>query len=148
MSTVETLGQVLTKLREDLDLSQEAVAKAIGHTTSSTVSLWESDKRIPSEGNLRLLAVALGTTFEYLQAHGGAYNPNAPRMTRRQRARKAEAGRPDEPFPLRDAEVLRLFRSLAPEAQKVMLQLLRIQADPAVRHGLPPLVSGRRKTAQ
>lgn len=54
-------------------------------------------------------------------------------------------GQPREPIPPDEAEVLGLYRALEPAVQDAMRFLLRVQADPHMRHGLPPRVGGQRK---
>jgi len=93
---VLTLGRELARLREARGLTQEQVAKAVGHARAGKVSLWENDDRRPSEPNLLRLADVLGVTPEYLRQFGQAYDPAAPRMTRRQRALAEATATPTE----------------------------------------------------
>jgi len=51
-------------------------------------------------------------------------------------------------LPAEQAELVRLYESLEPQVQAAMLHLIRLQADPAYRHGLPPSVLSRRTTAR
>jgi len=54
-------------------------------------------------------------------------------------------GQPRGPFPPDEAEVLELYQSLKPTIRDAVRYLLRVQADPHLRHGLPSQVIGRRK---
>jgi len=93
---VLSLGQEIRRLREARGLTQDQVAKAVGHAKPGKVSLWENDERRPSKDNQTRLADVLGVTVEHLRQFGQPYDPSEPRRTRRQRAE-----RPDPPFPLR-----------------------------------------------
>jgi len=83
---VVSLGQELRRLREARGLTQDQIAKAVGHAKPGKVSLWENDERRPSRTNLTRLAEVLGVAPDHLRQFGQAYDPTAPRMTRRQRA--------------------------------------------------------------
>ena len=105
-----TLGQELRRLREALRLTQDQVAKAVGHAKPTHVSVWESDARRPSKANLIQLAKVLQTTPAHLHQFGQSYDPTAPRETRRQRAHHAARIDPADQLraliKLRHAEIL------------------------------------------
>lgn len=60
-----SLGQRIRKRRQEMKLTQEEVAKALG-LTSQHISAIEQDKRAPSITSLARLAEELGVSIDYL----------------------------------------------------------------------------------
>lgn len=133
-----TLGQELARLREAKGLTQIEVARAIGYSDSSKISLIESDQRRPGKSTLARLASALGTDPKHLQSFGGAYNPRAPKTTRRQKRSAVAAGHggadlpsgaaasgADGGDPLKDL-LYDMFMMLPPGARREWLQRLAV----------------------
>lgn len=72
---METQGDRIRKLRKELGLTQEQLAKACGYKTKSAIYNIESGNREMTLPKLRLCAKALNTTPEYL----AGTKPNAKR---------------------------------------------------------------------
>lgn len=82
---VSALGAELRRLRKDeKKITQRAVAVAI-ESDPSSISEWETGKRRITLDVLERLAPVLGVTVPYLLKFGEAYDPNGPRVTKRQR---------------------------------------------------------------
>lgn len=62
---IDTLGARITRLREQMGLSQAALAKRM-HVSRSTVQAWESGHTRPSTDKLISLAKLLHTSTDYL----------------------------------------------------------------------------------
>ncbi len=62
---IDTLGARITRLREDMGLSQSALAKRL-HVSRSTVQSWESGHTRPCTEKLISLSRQLHTTTDYL----------------------------------------------------------------------------------
>ncbi len=62
------LGNRIKTLREARGLTQGALAKMI-NVTKSTISYYESGKRVPTVSNLHDLARALNVSFDYLMGN-------------------------------------------------------------------------------
>lgn len=62
---METRGQRLKRLRKELDLSQNELAKKI-HSTRSSISMYECDERWPDFETLDNLAELFDASFDYL----------------------------------------------------------------------------------
>lgn len=60
-----TLGQIIRYLRDEKDITQGQLAKAIG-VASSTVSLYEIDRRAPSYDILSRMAQFFDVSTDYL----------------------------------------------------------------------------------
>ena len=60
-----TLGKRIRKRREVMKLTQQELAKALGHT-SQHISAIEQDKRAPSLASLAKMAEELGVSIDYL----------------------------------------------------------------------------------
>ena len=63
-----TLGQTISYLRERRSLSQSALAKELNVGTS-TLGMWETDKRKPNPDALINIADFFGVTTDYLLGH-------------------------------------------------------------------------------
>jgi transcriptional regulator with XRE-family HTH domain len=83
---METVGEVLLRLRESAGLSQQALADRAGVSPTS-VSGCEAGARVPSPAVLGKLAAALGVPADAL---AGATRPNVspPSLAGRMRGRK------------------------------------------------------------
>ena len=55
----------LRELREEFNLSQDKLAKAVG-LTHTAIGLWEQGKRVPNLDAVILLAKYFGVTIDYL----------------------------------------------------------------------------------
>lgn len=84
------LGAEIRRLRavHTPRLRQRDLAAAIGHKDPAQINRIEQGSVAPEPATLRKIARALGVKPEYFAAFGGAYDPNAPRITKRQRAAK------------------------------------------------------------
>jgi transcriptional regulator with XRE-family HTH domain len=71
---VFTLGERIRKSREDLGLSQQEFADAIGHDRKS-LSNWENGRNVPTYGALMLIASTADVSLEWLA--GDLYRPTA-----------------------------------------------------------------------
>ncbi len=60
-----TLGERIRKRRQELGLTQNSLAQALG-LTPQHISVIEQDKRVPSLSSLGKLAEELGVTIDYL----------------------------------------------------------------------------------
>ena len=60
-----TIGKRIRKRRQELELTQEDLARALG-LTPQHISVIEQDKRSPSLSSLARLAEELGVTVDYL----------------------------------------------------------------------------------
>lgn len=69
-----TLGQTISYLRERRSLSQSALAKELNVGTS-TLGMWETDKRKPNPDALITIADFFGVTTDYLLGHNTASTP-------------------------------------------------------------------------
>lgn len=100
-------GQRLRELRELAGYgSQRAFAKALD-VSSGLVAQWESGRKFPGRKNLRKIAEKTGVPIDYILDPTEALPP----VTDSQ--------------PLREEELLRIFRALPVTAQKNLVQLLR-----------------------
>lgn len=63
-----TLGQKISYLRDRRGLSQASLAKEL-HIATSTLGMWETDKRKPNADALVQLADTFGVTTDYLLGH-------------------------------------------------------------------------------
>lgn len=62
MAAVAGLGEQLKEWRERAGLSQEAVARRLGHQRPGTVQSWEKGRRKPKPANIKRLADILGAS--------------------------------------------------------------------------------------
>lgn len=53
---MKTLGEKITALRTERDLTQSDLARALGHKHSAAVCNWENDVNKPSKSNLYKLS--------------------------------------------------------------------------------------------
>ncbi len=60
-----TIGERIKKLREARGLTQDSLARSIG-VTQDSISLWESNKRIPNTAYVIALCKYLGVSADYL----------------------------------------------------------------------------------
>lgn len=67
-------------------LRQRDLATAIGHKDPAQVNRIEQGRVAPDLTTLRKIAAALGVKPDHFATFGGAYDPTAPRRTKRQRA--------------------------------------------------------------
>lgn len=91
-------------LRKKNNMSQKQIAMSL-HVSQPTVSEWESGKKLPSSKNARELADLFAVSIDYL------------------------LGRTEYEAPKPDPLVEDVFTSLSPEAQEVILQLMRLLAE-------------------
>jgi transcriptional regulator with XRE-family HTH domain len=75
-TTVQQLGALIRKRRQELHLTQQALARKAG-THQSSVGQWELGRQVPSPEQLARLASALALPLPLLQA------AEAPRRGRR-----------------------------------------------------------------
>lgn len=59
-------GLRIKELREEKNLSQDALAKILGKSGKQVIGNWEGGRAMPSLTDLPALADALGTTSDYL----------------------------------------------------------------------------------
>ena len=60
-----TIGEKLTKLRIQADISQEQLAEKMS-VSRSAIAKWETDKGLPDVGNLKVLARLLNVSVDHL----------------------------------------------------------------------------------
>lgn len=70
---VFTLGERIRKAREDLGLSQQEFADAIGHDRKS-LGNWENGRNVPTYGALMLISSVADVSLEWLA--GELYRPS------------------------------------------------------------------------
>ncbi|MBV9654386.1 MAG: helix-turn-helix domain-containing protein [Acetobacteraceae bacterium] len=99
------IGARIRSARKDLQLTQDALATAVG-VTRSAVAQWETDRAGQITGNLTRIAAVLGVNVEWL-VHGT--DLRAP----------SNAASGDE------LAMLRLYRECAPEDRQFLLRTAR-----------------------
>jgi transcriptional regulator with XRE-family HTH domain len=99
---VRTFGERLEKLRTDLNLSQEAVAQAIGKSQRAISALETTPGRLPSAKTLQALAAFFQVDAEWLVTGKGEQHPVS-----------ALTGE--------ESELLLLFRAISPAGRAYIL---------------------------
>ena len=61
----ETFGERLRALRNDKNIGQVELAKAL-NVSKGVISLWENNLREPSMGSIKAIAIYFGVTSDYL----------------------------------------------------------------------------------
>lgn len=61
----ETFGERLRALRNDKNIGQVELAKAL-NVSKGVISLWENNLREPSMGSIKAIAIYFGITSDYL----------------------------------------------------------------------------------
>jgi len=157
------LRHIVREHRKRLRLTQDKLAELAG-TTGETISRIERGVVEPSPETLRGLAPVFGVPVRELLAlldpdlvHFAGHGTPTAGVERGDRDAN-EGDPPPGDAPLIEAtlaevsvdeeEVLRLYRSLEPQVRDLIVRILRSEADPAVRHGLPPRVPRHRTTVK
>lgn len=69
-----TIGAIIAKLRKEHNMTQEALANALG-VTNQAVSKWESDQSCPDIGLLPTIADLFGVSIDHLFGRAGQVVP-------------------------------------------------------------------------
>lgn len=107
---MSTIGQNILRLRKELGMTQEELAKKMGYTSKSSINKIEMGKSDIPQSKIAKFAEVLGTTPAYLMGWEDDKKENTP-----------------EDIKLSEGEkmLIDLFRKLPDEAQKMYLEVLR-----------------------
>lgn len=103
----------LIKLRKELDLTQEELAKKIGYTRTA-VSAWEIGRNEPSNADTIKLANFFGVTTDYLLGKSDVRNYDKDEQDFRFAYHKETEGLTDEEI----ADALRFYKEMKKRVEK------------------------------
>lgn len=107
---MSTIGQNILRLRKELGMTQEELAKKMGYTSKSSINKIEMGKSDIPQSKIAKFAEVLGTTPAYLMGWKDDNKENTPEDIKLSEGEKV---------------LIDLFRKLPDEAQKMYLEVLR-----------------------
>lgn len=106
-----TIGKRIRDLREQNDMSQDELAIHIG-ITQDTVSMWETDRRLPSVQHLIKLCRVFRVHADYMLGFEDDYGVN-------------EFSTPaPQYYSVREKTLIDMYRKLSPEMKRAVTEML------------------------